>query len=161
IIGVVSNSRTDDLTQNAAPEIYLSLWQSGAYSKHMVVRTAADPRSMAGAIQRELRSIDPTVAVEHAKTLEEIRDDSLASRVFAMQLLVGFAVIGSVLTLVGIYGVLSLSIAARRREIAIRSAVGAGRGHIRNLVFSEGFRLIGGGVVAGLVAALVLARVIR
>ncbi len=73
-----------------------------------------------------------------------------------MQLLVGFALVGSVLTLVGIYGVLSLSVAARRREIAIRAAIGAQQADIRNLVFAEGFRLIAGGVISGLAAAFVL-----
>jgi putative ABC transport system permease protein len=113
------------------------------------------------AVQRELRSVDPTVAVENVKTLEQIRSDSLASRTFAMQLLVGFSVVGSVLTLVGIYGVLSLSVASRRREIAIRTAVGAQRRDIRNLIFGEGFRLIAGGVVAGIAVALILSRVLR
>ena len=108
-----------------------------------------------------MRSVDPTVAVENVKTLEQIRGDSLASRNFAMQLLVGFSMVGSVLTLVGIYGVLSLSVAARRREIAIRTAVGAARGDIRNLVFGEAFRLIAGGVIAGVAAAFLLARVLR
>jgi putative ABC transport system permease protein len=78
-----------------------------------------------------------------------------------MQLLAGFAMVGSVLTLVGIYGVLSLSVASRRRELAIRSAVGAQQRDIRNLIFAEGFRLIAGGVVAGMAAALVLSRVLR
>jgi putative ABC transport system permease protein len=68
------------------------------------------------AVQNELRSIDPTVAVENIRTLEQIRGDSLASRVFAMQRLVGFSAVGSVLTLVGIYGVLSLSVASLRRD---------------------------------------------
>ena len=63
-----------------------------------------------------------------------------------MQLLVGFSIVGSVLTLVGIYGVLSLSVAARRREIAIRTAVGARQSDIRKLIFGEGFRLIAGGL---------------
>ena len=92
-----------------------------------MLRTAGDPRSVMAAVPRELHAVEPTAAVENMKTLEQIRDDSLASRTFAMQLLVGFAVVGSVLTLVGIYGVLSLSVAARRREIAIRAAVGAER----------------------------------
>jgi putative ABC transport system permease protein len=105
--------------------------------------------------------IDPTVAIENVRTLEQIRGDSLASRTFAMQLLVGFALVGSVLTLVGIYGVLSLSVAARRREIAIRTAVGARQSDIRNLIFGEGFRLIAGGVVSGIVAAMVLSRVLK
>jgi putative ABC transport system permease protein len=76
-------------------------------------------------------------------------------------LLVGFAVVGSVLTLVGIYGVLSLSVAARRREIAIRAAVGAEGRDIRNLVFAEGFRLIAGGVISGMVAAVALSGVLK
>ncbi len=161
IVGLVGNARTDDLTQTAAPEIYLSLWQASAFSKHLVVRTTADPRSFMAVVQRELHSVDPTVAIENVKTLEQIRGDSLASRTFAMQLLVGFSVVGSVLTLVGIYGVLSLSVASRRREIAIRTAVGAQRQDIRNLVFAEGFRLIAGGVISGIAAALVLSRVLK
>ena len=79
-------------------------------------------------------------------------------RTFAMQLLVGFSIVASVLTLVGVYGVLSLSVASRRREIAVRSAVGAQRRDIRKLVFADAFRLIAGGVVAGIVAAIVLSR---
>jgi putative ABC transport system permease protein len=161
IVGEVSNGRTDDLTQAASPEIYLSLWQATAFSKHLVIRTTADPRAVLVAVQRELRAVDPTAAIEHPKTLQQIRDDSLASRTFAMQLLVGFSVVGSVLTLVGIYGVLSLSVASRRRELAIRSAVGAQQKDIRNLIFGEGLRLIASGVVAGLALAIVLSRVLR
>jgi putative ABC transport system permease protein len=137
------------------------MWQALAFSKHLVVRTAGDPRAVTAAVQRELRAIDPTVAVENVQTMEQIRGDSLASRTFAMQLLVGFSIVGSVLTLVGIYGVLSLSVAARRREIAIRTAVGARQSDIRKLIFGEGFRLIAGGLVAGVAAAILLSRVLR
>ena len=161
IVGEVSNGRTDDLTQEASPEIYLSLWQATAFSKHLVIRTAADPRAVLIAVERELRAVDPTAAIENPKTLEQIRDDSLASRTFAMQLLVGFSVVGSVLTLVGIYGLLSLSVASRRRELAIRSAVGAEQKDIRNLIFGEGFRLIASGVLAGIALAIVLSRILR
>jgi putative ABC transport system permease protein len=161
IIGMVSNGRTDDLTQPAEPEIYLPLWQATAFSKHLVVRTAADPRSVVAAVQHELRSVDPTAAVENVKTLEQVRSDSLASRTFAMQLLVGFSIVGSVLTLVGIYGVLSLSVASRKRELAIRTALGAEQRDIQKLVFGEGFKLIAGGVIAGIVASVLLSRVLK
>jgi putative ABC transport system permease protein len=114
IVGEIANGRTDDLTQEASPEIYLSLWQANAFSKHLVVRTTADPRAVVVAVERELRSVDPTAAIENVKTLEQIRDESLASRTFAMHLLTGFSVIGSALTLVGIYGMLSLSVVSRR-----------------------------------------------
>ena len=142
---MVANSRTNDLTQPTEPEIYLSFWQNSAFSKHLVIRSASDPRAIMSSVRAELRSIDPTVAVENVKTLDQIRGDSLASRSFATQLLAGFSLVGSLLTLVGIYGVLSLSVASRRREIAIRSAVGAQAKDIRNLIFGEGFRLIAGG----------------
>jgi len=161
IIGVVANSRTDDLTKAAEPEIYLSMWQATPFTKHLLVRTTADPRALMASVQRELRAVDPTVAVENLKTLEEIRGDSLASRGFAMRLLIGFSIVASALTLVGIYGVLSLSVAARRRELAIRTAMGAGRTDILKLVLGEGLRLIALGVTAGLAAAIVLSRVLR
>jgi putative ABC transport system permease protein len=161
IVGEIANGRTDDLTQEASPEIYLPLWQAAAFSKHLVVRTTADPRAVVVAVERELRSVDPTAAIENVKTLEQIRDESLASRTFAMNLLTGFSVLGSVLTLVGIYGMLSLSVASRRRELAIRSAVGAQQKDIRNLIFGEGFRLIAGGVLVGVALAIVLSRVLR
>jgi putative ABC transport system permease protein len=161
IVGEIANGRTDDLTQEPSPEIYLPLWQANAFSKHLVVRTAADPRTVVVAVERELRAVDPTVAIENVKTLGQIRDESLASRTFAMHLLTGFSVLGSVLTLVGIYSVISLSVASRRRELAIRGAVGAQRKDIRRLIFGEGFRLIAGGVLGGIALAVIVSRVLQ
>lgn len=161
IVGVVANGRTDDLTRHANPEIYVSFWQNGTTSKHLLIRTEAEPLSMASAVQSALRAVNPYAAVEHIKTFDQIRDDSLAGRTFAMQLLVGFSVVGCLLTLVGIYGVLSLSVASRRHEIAIRTAVGAERRDIRTLILSDGLRLIAGGLAAGLAGALVFSRVLR
>ena len=161
IVGIVSNGRTGDLTQAPTPEIYLSLWQAIAFSKDLVVRTAADPRAAIAAIRQELRAVDPTVAIERVKTLDDIRSDSLASRIFARQLLVGFSVIGTLLTVIAVYGVLTLSIASRRREIAIRAALGAHRRDIRNLVLGEGLRIVAGGVVVGIGTALLVSRVLQ
>lgn len=161
IVGVVANGRTDDLTRHAAPEIYGSFWQYSAYSKHLLIRTKTEPLAMASSVRAALRAINPNAAVEHIQTLDQIRDDSLASRTFAMRLLIGFAGVGCLLTLVGIYGVLSLSVASRRHEIAIRTAVGAGRGDIRSLILSDGLRLIAGGLAAGLAGALAFSRVLR
>ncbi|HZF37518.1 MAG TPA: FtsX-like permease family protein, partial [Blastocatellia bacterium] len=154
IIGVVANGRTDDLTKAAEPEIYTSQWQFPVFTKHLLVRTEADPRALMAGVQRELRAIDPTVSIENLKTLEEIRGDSQASRSFAMRLLIGFSIVASALTLVGIYGVLSLSVAARRRELAIRTAMGAERRDILKLVLGEGLRLIALGVAAGVAASI-------
>jgi putative ABC transport system permease protein len=78
-----------------------------------------------------------------------------------MQFLVGLAVVGSVPTPVGVHGILSLWVAARRREIAIRTVVGANPGEIHKLNFGEGFKLTAGGVFGGLAAARVLSSVLR
>ena len=161
IVGVVANGRTDDLTRAPEPEIYFSFWQATPFSKDLVLRTSGDPRAVIAAVTRELHAVEPTAAVENARTLEQIRNDSLASRTFAMQLLVGFALVGSVLTLVGIYGVLSLSVASRRREIAIRAAVGAERRDIRKLILGEGMRLVAGGVACGALTAIGLSQVLK
>jgi putative ABC transport system permease protein len=161
IVGVISNARTDDLAQAAEPEIYLCLWQAAAFSKDLVVRTAGDPRAVMTNIERELHAIDPTAAVENVRTFDQIRDDSLASRTFAMNLLVGFSIVGSILTLVGLYGVISLSVTSRRRELAIRAAVGARQSHIHRLILGEGLQLIGGGVIAGVAIALMLSRMLK
>jgi putative ABC transport system permease protein len=161
IVGVVANARTDDLAQAAEPEVYLCFWQARAFSKDLVVRTVGDPRAVMANLQRELHAVDPTAAVENVKTFDQIRDDSLASRRFAMNLLVGFSVVGSVLTVVGLYGVLSLSVTSRRRELAIRTAVGAEQRHLHRLILGEGFRLIAGGVVTGLAIALFSSRVVK
>jgi putative ABC transport system permease protein len=161
IVGVVANARTDDLSQAPEPEIYLCFWQALAFSKDLVVRTAGDPRAVMANVQRELHAVDPTAAVENVKTFDQIRDESLASRTFAMNLLVGFSVVGGVLTLVGLYGILSLSVTSRRRELAIRTALGAEQRHIWRLVAGEGLRLIAGGVITGLAIALLLSRVLK
>ncbi|MEM1180508.1 MAG: ADOP family duplicated permease [Acidobacteriota bacterium] len=164
IIGVVSDARTDDLAQVAQPEVYLSLWQANAYSKHLMVEVAGgagDPAAVAGQVQRALKAVEPTVAVENIQTLESIRGDSLAPRRFAMQLLIGFGLVASLLTLGGLYGVLSLSVAARRRELAIRSAVGARRRDVMTLVLGEGLKLTAIAVVFGLTAGVLLSRGLR
>lgn len=161
IVGVAANGRNDDLTRAPQPELYLSLWQMTPFSKHLLLRTSYDPKAIANAVRTGLRRLDPTVAVENIKTMGEIRSDSLATRNFATSLLTGFSAIGTLLMLIGVYGLLALSVASRRRELAIRTAVGARESDIRGLVFAQGFRLAAAGLVCGLVAAFVLASVLR
>jgi putative ABC transport system permease protein len=138
IVGIVADTRTDNLSEPATPEIYLPFWQSGAFSKHLVVRTASDPAALATLVRSELRTTDPTSAVERITSMAEIRRESVAPRTFAMRLLIGFAVAATVLAVVGLYGVLSLSVNSRIKEMAVRKAVGAQPGHIVQLVVREG-----------------------
>jgi putative ABC transport system permease protein len=161
IVGIVSDTRTDSLSGGAEPEVYLPFWQSGAFSKHLVVRAGADPRSLAALVRREVHAVDPTAAVEHVTTMTEIRRESLAPRTFAMRLLIGFSVLATALALVGVYGVLALSVESRLKEIAVRKAIGAQARDIVQLILGDGLRMIAAGVVLGAVAAMVLGRALE
>jgi putative ABC transport system permease protein len=160
IVGIAANSRTEAITQAAEPEVFFSFWQVPPFVKDLVVRTATDPRAFVAIIQRELRAIDPTVVIENVKTFEQLRSDSIAARLFAMRLLVGFSAVAGVLAVVGVYGVLSLSVGSRRREIAIRMAVGAQRRDVLRLFLGEGLKLIAVGLVVGTGLAIALARLL-
>lgn len=161
IVGVVADTRTEALSAEAEPEVYLPFWQNGAFSKHLVVRALGEPDRLAPLVRRELRAIDPTAAVEHITTMAEIRRASLAPRTFALRLLAGFAVAATLLSLVGLYGVLSLSVGARTKEIAVRKAIGARGREIVALVLGEAGGLIAGGLIAGVVAAVLLGRLLE
>ncbi len=161
IVGVVADTRTEELSQSAEPEIYLPFWQSGAFSKHLVVRAAGDPTALAALVRHELRALDPTSAVERMTTMAEIRRESVASRTFAMRLLIGFAAVATLLALVGLYGVLSLSVNSRTKEIAVRKAVGAQRHQIVQLVLGEGSKLVAGGLLLGAIVAVLVGRLLQ
>jgi putative ABC transport system permease protein len=161
IVGVVSDTRTEALSEQAEPEIYFPLWQMRAFSKHLILRAKSDPIALAALVRRELHAIDPTAAVEHVQTMADIRRESVAPRTFAMQLLTGFSLAASLLALVGIYGVLSLSVGARTKEIAVRKAIGAQRSEILRLVLGEGIRLIALGVLLGTIVALLLGSLLQ
>jgi putative ABC transport system permease protein len=161
IVGIVRDTRTEALNELPQPEIYQPLWQGQAFSKHMVIRTTGDPRPLAALIQRELRGVDPTSAVEKVMTMAEIRRQSLAETTFATRLLTGFAGVATLLAVVGLYGVLSLSVGSRMKELAVRKAIGAQRHQIVTLVIGEGSRLIAVGLVLGIVAALMVGRLLE
>jgi predicted permease len=161
IVGVVSDTRTVSLSETPEPEVYLSFWQNGAFSKHLVIRAMGDPRSLTGLVRQAVREVDPTAAVEHATTMTQIRSDSLAPRTFAMRLLIGFALLATVLAMVGIYGVLSLSVGSRVKEMAVRKAVGAQTHDILQLILGEGGRLILVGTALGAVVAVMVGRALE
>jgi putative ABC transport system permease protein len=154
IIGVVADSRDATLTRKSEPEFYLSFWQIPTLFRSLVVRTTGDSRSVIAGVQRALRAVDPEVAVEDVKTFEQIRNASIAPQLFTMRLLTGFSILAGALALIGVSGVLSLSVASRHKEMAIRMAVGAPRRSILGLMLREGLNLVGIGVVVGICVAL-------
>jgi putative ABC transport system permease protein len=112
-------------------------------------------------VRREIRDVDPTAAAEHFTTMAELRRESFAPRRFAMQLLIGFAVLATALSLVGVYGVLALSVGSRLKEIAVRKAIGAQQRDILRLILGEGCRMIAIGVVLGTTVAVFFGRALE
>jgi predicted permease len=161
VIGVLADAREASLMQQPHPEAYFSMGQLDAFTKHLVIRVAAIPGSLIPTVQRELRAIEPTVAIDHVETLQQIRANSIAAQTFAMRLLVTFSLVGTILSLVGIYGVLSLSVGSRKSEIAIRMAVGAQRKNVIGLVLSEGLKLIVIGLLIGTGISIALGQLLR
>ncbi len=161
IIGVVRDLRSAALTAPVEPEVYLSFFQQMAFSKSLVVRTAADPRGLIPAVRRALQGVDPAVVIEEIKTMDAIRDQSIAAQRFAMSLIAAFALVALALAIVGLYGVMSHAVAQRSHEIGIRMAIGAQRHHVLRLILRQGALLAGLGIVLGLTGAFTLTGTLR
>jgi putative ABC transport system permease protein len=127
----------------------------------LVVRAAGDPRALEPALREAVRSIDSEQPVFGVQTMEEAVSRSLGDRRFSLALLVAFAALAVSLALVGIYGVMSYSVAQRTREIGIRMALGAAQSRVLGLVIAQGARLAALGVAIGIASALALSRVLR
>jgi predicted permease len=160
IVGVIADTRTERLREAPEPELYQPFWQSSAFSKHLVLRTAGDPLAVASQVRDALRAIQPTAAIEKVTTMAEIRRQSTAAQTFALRLLAGFAVAATLLAAVGLYGVLSLSAGARTKEMAVRQAIGARRHQVVGLVLGEGAKLVAIGVACGIAGAILVGRLL-
>jgi predicted permease len=161
IVGVVGDQRQSSIESDPLPTALENDTQHGWGAVAIVVRTTADAASAVPAMRAAVREVDPTLAVRNVRTLEEIVGMSLASRRFSLSLISGFAVLALVLAVVGIYGVLSYTVAARTRELGIRMALGATARSVRGLVLGRGLAWTAVGALAGVVIAMALARVLR
>jgi putative ABC transport system permease protein len=124
----------------------------------LAVRTSADPLSLAPALRSEVRELDKDQSVADIRTLDQVVSASLAQPRLNTLLLSGFAALATLLAAVGIYGVISYSVAQRTREIGIRMALGAERVDVLKLVVKQCMTLAFAGTAVGLVGALTLTR---
>jgi putative ABC transport system permease protein len=161
IVGVVGDVRHVGLDAEAAPEAYMPYPQAPYRFMTVMIRTTADPASLAGAVRSQVQAIDPQQPVYDFKPMKEVIADSLAKRRLNMLLIGIFATVALVLAAIGIYGVMSYSVTERTREIGIRVALGARMGDVVRLVVRQGMTLALIGIAAGLVAALLLTRLIE
>jgi putative ABC transport system permease protein len=119
---------------------------------------SGDPSALVGPVKREIEEIDSDQPVSSVATMEKNIHDSLATRRLIMTLLGFFAGLALLLSSVGLYGVMALSVAQRMRELGIRLALGAARAHVFKLVLGQGVVLIGSGILIGLVGAAATSR---
>ena len=155
IVGVVADARTSELTGDPLPIVYML--SSGASSivrtMTVVIQGKADVAAILGSAKSALRDLDPTLPLYNVRTMEQIVGESIAQPRLNTTLLSVFAGIALVLATVGIYGVVSYSVAQRTHEMGLRMALGARTGDVLALVVREGAMLAGAGVVLGLVAS--------
>jgi putative ABC transport system permease protein len=158
VVGVVGNVKYKDLTSEWTQESYIPYAQLPFGSVTIVTRSAKDPEGLAKPIASVVQSLDKDLPTYAPKTVEQYLNGTIAVPRFNTFLLAIFAGLAMILTAVGLYGVISYTVAQRTHEIGIRMALGAQPGDMLRLVISQGMRLALFGVGLGLVAALALTR---
>ncbi|HJQ25188.1 MAG TPA: ABC transporter permease [Blastocatellia bacterium] len=165
IVGVVRHVRAETLAEEGRAIIYRP-WQqispkwlaNRSRAMDLVVRASVPPESLVAAIRQEVQSIDRDQPLANVRTLGLLYDEQLAPHRFSLLLLGLFAGVAMLLAMIGIYGVMSYAVTQRTREIGIRMALGAARHDIFKQVVGHALLLTAGGIIAGLMAAAVLTR---
>jgi putative ABC transport system permease protein len=158
VVGVAGDVRHHGLDQAAQPEVYVPYSQAPVESFVLVLRTSREPRSLASAMRAEIQRLSPDLPVDPLAPAADAIRASVDEPRLRTSLLNGFAAMALALAAMGVYGVLSLSVAKRTREIGIRIALGAKRGTIVRLVIGRGLKLVAGGATAGILMSLVVSR---
>jgi len=160
IIGIVGNVRYDSLVDQSPPAVYFPHPDLVYSFMTLVIQTDGDPASIAPAVQREIRSIDPNQPVSDVRTMNQVMSEWVSRSRFNTLLLGLFAGLATLLSAVGIFGVMNYSVALRTREIGLRLAVGAQPRQVLMLILKQGLMLTIVGVVFGLAAAFALTRLL-
>lgn len=161
IVGVVGSILHSNIAREPGAEMYVSYAQAPPFSFNLIIHTAGDPAQLTSAVRREVQALDKDVPIYNIETMSQRVWDASAQQRFRTLLLASFAVVALLLASIGIYGVLSYSVAQRTNEIGIRMALGAGQGDILKLVIAQGMKVVLIGIGAGLPIAWVLARLMK
>ena len=160
IVGVVADEKTGSLDGNAQAGMYVPIEQSPSTFVSLVVRANIDPTSLQRALGQAVHEVNKDQPLSDVLTLEQIKDESSASNRLRTMLLGVFAAFALLLAAIGIYGVISYTVVQRTHEIGIRAALGANAGTLLRLILAHGMTLAALGLVFGVVASLMLARVL-
>ena len=160
IIGVVGSTKEFGLNEDSVEEIYAPMEQVPIVAD-LLVRTAADPMTLASQVRNAVRKFDSETGITNVETLEDARTDMLSSPRVMTDLLGIFAGLALVIAASGIGGILALSVSQRMREIGVRLALGAQPSHVRNMVIRQGMLLVLGGLGFGVVVALAMTGLLK
>jgi predicted permease len=160
VIGIVADSRTTGLREPPEPNAYRPVLQNYAPVMLLHVRTANEPEPLLERVRREIQAMDPNLPLLDPRTIGQVRNLSLWAPRMGAGLLSMFGLLAMLLAALGVYGVVSYSVGQRRREIAIRMAIGAVRRDVIRLIVRQGMRPVVIGIAAGILGALGLARAV-
>lgn len=162
VVGVVGDVRHRALEQATDCEMYLPIRQFTGYSSvDLVVRSALPSNVLVSAVRAELRSIDPWLPSSEFRPLQELVDKAVSPRRFIVTLLSGFSLFALVLACLGIYAVISYSVAQRSQELGIRMALGASSRDLQARIVLQTLRLAGVGIALGICASLLMSGALR
>ncbi|HEX7120888.1 MAG TPA: ABC transporter permease [Gemmatimonadaceae bacterium] len=161
IVGVVPTIKHSGLDETPSLQVYELFGRRVPWSMHLVIRTQLSPEAIVPAVRRHLAAVDPQLPLFNVRTMEQALDRVLTPRRLTNGVLGGFALMALALALIGVYGVVSLSVATRVREFGVRLALGATPAGVRALVMRQGLRLAVIGVVLGAVGVAWLAPALR
>jgi predicted permease len=158
IVGVVADIKNAGLDKSTGTELYQSEWQAPARQVYLFVKTKGSPTALAGAVRNEIRNLDRALPIAELRTLDEVMSKAQSRPRFLTMLLSIFSVLSLTLAALGIYGVISYSVAQRTSEIGIRMALGAQSGDVLKLVGRMGVTLAVAGAIVGAIGAFALTR---
>jgi predicted permease len=158
VVGVAADVRDEDVQVGSVLAYYLPRRQTGFLGGSIVIRAEDDPAELAPAVRARIREVDPSVVVNFANPLSELAAEQITSQRFRARLIVVFSSLEVLLSLVGVYGVTARAVAARRRELGVRSALGAARSGLMRLVLVQAAVLAGVGTGGGIVLVLLVQR---
>jgi putative ABC transport system permease protein len=162
IVGVVRAIKLGALDREVHPTMYLPADQlSGWCCLYSVVRTSLDPTSLNASIQRIVSDLDKDIPITQVRTMKELLFIQLSQPRFAMVLLSSFAGLAIVLTIVGLYGVMTYSVSRRTREIGVRMALGEQRISVLKMILRDAAILLAAGIAIGATSALASASIVQ
>jgi len=161
VVGVVRDVRSRRPDAPPDPETYVPLAQYLMPTMAFTVRTAGPPEALVPQVRRELDRLNPQLALATVRTFQDVVDTATRSSQLYSALTGLFGMLAAALAILGIYSVMSYTVAQRTRELAIRSALGASNGGLLQLVLREGFLMSGVGIAVGLIGALAASRLVQ